>query len=171
MFFFRRKKTEPKVERKATRSATQQRSSFRVPVEIDVRYTLRNREGERCGRATDLSSGGLRLVTDEDFEPESVLDMEFTLPDGFLAGLAVEKPVFEQTPFGLRPETVKMPPAPFAPVRISAVVLSTYYVTSTKSLAHGTKFVELEERGQEELQRYVHLRQLHQIRSRPGANE
>lgn len=141
-----------------------------MPVEFAVFYTLRDRPGRRSARANDLSAGGLRLSTDEDLIKGSVLDLDFSLPDEFLADLTVEKEVFEQTPFGLRPESVKTTPPAFAPMRISAMVLSTFYVPSSKQLAHGTKFVDVPDGMREELTRFIHLWQLHQIRLRAEAN-
>jgi PilZ domain len=167
VFFFRRKRTDaPKGDAKSQAKTPQKRSSFRMPVEFDVLYTLRGRQGRRHGRANDLSAGGLRLSTDEDFLKGSVLDLDFQLPDDFIGELTIEKEVFKQTPFGLRPETVKSTPPPFAPMRMSATVLSTFFVPSTKQLAHGVKFTEIEPETQEELQRFIHLWQLHQIRLR-----
>lgn len=137
-----------------------------MPVEFDVIYALRGRQGRRHARANDLSAGGLRISTDEDLIKGSQLDLEFRLPDDFLADLTVEKEVFEQTPFGLRPESVKTTPPPFEPMRASATVLSTFYVPATKQLAHGTKFFEVDDGTREELTRFIHLWQLHQIRLR-----
>lgn len=142
-----------------------------MPVEFDVFYALRDRPGRRSARANDLSAGGLRISTDEDLIKGSILDLDFRLPDEFLADLTVEKEVFEQTPFGLRPESVKTTPPPFEPMRVSAMVLSTFYIPSTKQLAHGTKFVDVDEGTREELQRFIHLWQLHQIRLRAEANK
>ena len=99
----------------------------------------------------------------------AVLDLDFQLPDEFVSDLTIEKEVFKQTPFGLRPETVKTAPAQFAPMRMSATVLSTFYVPATKSLSHGGKFIDIPEDVQEELQRFIHLWQLHQIRLRAEA--
>lgn len=141
-----------------------------MPVEFDVYYALRDRPGRRSARANDLSAGGLRISTDEDLIRGSVLDLDFRLPDDFLSELTIEKEVFEQTPFGLRSDSVKTQPPPFEPIRISAMVLSTFYSTATKKLAHGTKFVDVPDETREELQRFIHLWQLHQIRLRAEAN-
>jgi hypothetical protein len=170
VFFFKRKKGDaPKGDAAVKAKTTQKRSSFRMPVEFDVMYALRGREGRRHGRANDLSAGGLRLSTDEDFLRNSILDLDFQLPDDFITELTIEKEVFKQTPFGLRPETVKSAPPRFEPMRMSATVLSTFYVPATKSLAHGTKFIDIPENVHEELQRFIHLWQLHQIRLRAEA--
>jgi hypothetical protein len=141
-----------------------------MPVEFDVLYALEGRTGRRHGRATDLSAGGLRLSTDEDFLKASVLDLDFTLPHDFIEELTIEKEVFKQTPFGLRPETVKTAPAAFSPMRMRGMVLSTFYLPATRSFAHGLKFVDIQEETQEEFQRFIHLWQLHQIRLRNEMN-
>ena len=54
-----------------------------MPVEFDVMYTLVGRQGRRKARANDLSSGGLRIATDEDFFRESILELDFHLPEDF----------------------------------------------------------------------------------------
>ncbi len=137
-----------------------------MPVQFDVLYALEGREGRRHGRANDLSAGGLRLSSDEDLLPGSVLALDFRLPDEFLADLQIEKEVMEQTPFGLRPETIKVQPPPFAPVHVKAKVLATFFDREARSLAHGAMFVDLDTATQEELQRFVHLWQLNRIRER-----
>ena len=141
-----------------------------MPVEFEVFYSLGNRTGRRFGKANDLSAGGLRLQNDEDLVKGSSLTLDYTLPADFLEGLTVEKEVFEQTPFGLRPSTVKEQPPGFEPMSVHAQVLSTFYDPNTKQLAHGIKFEHLPEEINEELRRFVHLWQLHQIRLRAEAN-
>jgi hypothetical protein len=171
VFFFGRKKSRTaKTDDQRKPAVAQKRSSFRMPVEFDVLYTLDGRTGRRHGTATDLSAGGLRLSTDEDFIKGSMLQLDFTLPHEFISELSIEKEVFKQTPFGLRPEAVKTAPQPFAPMRMRGMVLSTFFLPATKSLAHGLKFVDIDPETQEELQRFIHLWQLHQIRLRAEAN-
>ena len=153
VFFFGKKKAAPKGPQIAKPTAAQKRSSFRMPVEFDVRYALHGRTGRRQGRAYDLSSGGLRLATDEDLLVESVLDMDFSLPDAFLAEL-----------------TIEAHPLPFAPMRASAVVLSTYFMPATQRFAYGVKFLDPDPALTEELQRFVHLWQVHQLQLRQQAN-
>jgi hypothetical protein len=170
VFLFGRKKAQAAKDDPKKKVSAQKRTSFRMPVEFDVLYALGGRTGRRHGRANDLSAGGLRLSTDEDFLRGSILDLDFTLPDDFMVGLTIEKEVFKQTPFGLRPEVVRQAPAPFAPIRMRGTVLSTFYLPATKTLAHGIKFVEIKSETQEELQRFIHLWQLHQIRLRNELN-
>jgi c-di-GMP-binding flagellar brake protein YcgR len=49
-------------------------------------------------------------------------------------------------------------------------VLSTFYIPATRTLAHGVKFVDIDPDTQEELQRFIHIWQLHQIRLRNEMN-
>lgn len=167
MFFFKKKKQESRLK-PAVPSATQKRSAFRMPVEFDVFYTLEGRRGRRSGKANDLSAGGLRLSSDEDFIKGTMLYLDFKLPDEFLASMTVEKEVFEQSPFGLRPETVRVQPPGFAPIRVKAKVLVTFFSMDQKKFAHGMSFVDIDMKTQEELQRFIHLWQLNYLRTRRG---
>ena len=139
-----------------------------MPVEFDVYYTLQGRRGRRSGKANDLSAGGLRLTCDEDFIKDSVLLLEFRLPDEFLASMVVEKEVYEQSPFGLRPETVKVQPPGFAPMSVQAKVLASFFNMEFRKFAHGMAFMDIDSRAQEELQRFIHLWQLNYLRTRRG---
>lgn len=139
-----------------------------MPVEFDVLYTLDGRRGRRSGKANDLSAGGLRLLCDEDFLHDSTLLLDFTLPDDFLASMTVEKEVYEQSPFGLRPETVKVQPPGFEPMAVRATILATFFNLEQRRFAYGAAFVDIEEKTQEELQRFIHLWQLNYLRTRRG---
>ena len=147
-------------------SAAQKRSAFRMPVEFDVFYSLDGRPGKRRARANDLSAGGLRLATDEDLVKGSTLSLDFELPGDFLSEMTTEKEVFEQTPFGLRPETVKVQPPGFKPMRMRATVLIAFFDKEEKRFAYGTKFSKADTEMQEELQRFIHLWQIHYLRRR-----
>lgn len=165
-FFKKKKKAEPRL-RPAVPS-TQKRSAFRMPVEFDVYYTLEGRRGRRSGKANDLSAGGLRLSVDEDLFKDCVLLLEFQLPDDFLASMVVEKEVYEQSPFGLRPETIKVQPPGFAPMSVRAKVLANFFNLEHRKFAHGMVFVDIDPRTQEEVQRFIHLWQLNYLRTRRG---
>jgi len=167
MFLFGRKKT-PKPAKAAPAVSDQKRSAFRMPVSFDVLYALEGRRGRRRASANDLSAGGLRLSTDEDLIAGSLLTLDFDLPDEFLAAMVVEKEVYEQTPFGLRPETVKVAPPGFEPVHVAAKVLMPFYDRDAKMFAYGVHFLDLEARVEEELQRFMHLWQINYLRERRG---
>ena len=139
-----------------------------MPVEFDVYYTLEGRRGRRSAAANDLSAGGLRLTCDEDFLKDSALVLEFQLPDEFLASMVVEKEVYEQSPFGLRPESIKVQPPGFAPMRVRAKVLASFFNMENEKFAHGVAFQDIDTRTEEELQRFIHLWQLNYLRTRRG---
>lgn len=166
-FFKKKKKAEPRL-RAAVPSTTQKRSAFRMPVEFDVYYTLEGRRGRRSAKANDLSAGGLRLVADEDFFKDSVLLLEFKLPDEFLASMVVEKEVYEQSPFGLRPETVKVQPPGFAAMKLRAKILINFFDMEERKFTYGMSFVDIDSHTEEELQRFIHLWQLNYLRTRRG---
>ncbi|MDQ2679403.1 MAG: hypothetical protein M3Y21_00035 [Candidatus Eremiobacteraeota bacterium] len=139
-----------------------------MPVEFPLRYTLDGDFAARDGLANDLSAGGLRLCVDEDFIKGSRVELEFKLPDEFLANMTVEKGVYEQSPFGLRPETIKVQPHGFDTMRIEAQVLVTFFDVHRRKFAHGLAFSDLPEKTAEELQRFIHLWQINQLRHRHG---
>jgi len=166
MFSFFGKGKQAKPPALAQVNSAQKRTSFRMPVEFDVVYTLVGRQGRRRARANDLSSGGLRLGTDEDFIRDSVLELDFNLPEEFLAEMMIEKEVFEQTPFGLRPEVVKVQPPGFHPMHMRGETLMAFYDKQTRKFAYGIKFVDISQEMREELSRFIHLWQLHYLRTR-----
>lgn len=139
-----------------------------MPVEFDVYYTLDGRRGRRSAKANDLSAGGLRLSVDEDFLKDSMLFLEFELPDEFLANMVAEKEVYEQSPFGLRPETIKVQPPGFAPMKLRAKVLVAFFDMEHRKFVYGLSFVDIDTPAQEELQRFIHLWQLNYLRTRRG---
>ena len=57
------------------------RSSVRVPVNMDVRFTL-NGGAEQIGRATDISTGGILLNFTSDIPVGAAVDLHFRLPGG-----------------------------------------------------------------------------------------
>lgn len=167
MFLFGRKKT-PKPPKGPPRGTDQKRSAFRMPVAFDVLYTLEGRRGRRRALANDLSAGGLRLATDEDIVSGSILTLDFHLPDDFLAGMVIEKEVYEQTPFGLRPETIKVAPPGFEPLHLDAKVLMPFFDRDVHAFAYGIHFLGLDSKIEEELQRFMHLWQINYLRVRKG---
>ncbi len=177
MFFFgRKKKPAPKpIARRAPsgpsaapKTGGEKRQTFRMPVAFDVRARLEGRPGRRHAMANDLSAGGLRLLCDEDFLLGSMLETDFRLPSDFLSEMSVEKEVYEQSPFGLRPETVKVQPPGFKPVRVRTKVMASFFDLDVKQFAHGLAFVGIDSQTQEELQRFIHLWQVHYLRVRRG---
>ena len=137
-----------------------------MPVSFEVIYVLEGRPGRRTARAIDLSSGGLRLICDEDFLRGSLIDLHFKLPEEFLEEMTVEKEITEITPFGPRIETVRVQPPGFEPFAMQAKILSPFFDKSDKRFAFGMAFTEIDDETREELRRFIHLWQLNFIRNR-----
>lgn len=169
MFLFGKKKKPEKPARRAAsapQEANQKRTAFRMPVEFPVFYTLGGRRGRRSATANDLSAGGLRVLSDEDFLKDSVLSLQFRVPDDFLATMTIDKEAYEDTPFGKRAKSAKVQPPPFEEFKINAKVLVTFFDLKRRRFAYGMSFIDLDEAVTEELQRFIHLWQLNQIRQR-----
>ncbi|MHB8461298.1 MAG: PilZ domain-containing protein [Vulcanimicrobiaceae bacterium] len=165
MFLFGKKKGGKRLYNPA-KLAEQKRTSYRMPVSFEVIYILEGRAGRRTAKAIDLSSGGLRLISDEDFLRGSLLDLSFKLPEEFLEDMTVEKEITEVTPFGPRTEIVRVQPPGFGQFAMQAKILSPFFDKADKRFAFGMAFTEIEDDMREELQRFIHLWQLNFIRNR-----
>jgi c-di-GMP-binding flagellar brake protein YcgR len=144
----------------------QKRQSYRASIEFPIVYIVDGREGTRTASANDLSVGGLRLLGDEDFTKETVIDFRFTLPTADVANVYIEKEVTERTAFGDRKRRVKAPPTPFEPLDIAGKIVIAFYNLRTQRFAHGVRFLSLSKRTEDEIQRFIHLYQLKQLRER-----
>jgi c-di-GMP-binding flagellar brake protein YcgR len=131
-----------------------------------VVYNVDGREGTRNASANDLSVGGLRLLGDEDFTKETIIDFRFTLPTSAVANVYLEKEVQDRTPFGLRTRRVKVPPSAFEPIEIAGKIVIAFYNLRTQKFAHGVRFLHVPQRVEDEIQRFIHLYQLKQLRDR-----
>jgi len=143
-----------------------QRASYRASVEFPLLYVLDGRAGMRSAIASGLSANGLRIVGDEDLPEDSLLDLTFTLPNDLIHSVHVEKEVVSVTPRGRTTKKVMSPPEPFAEMRVHAKVVIAYFNTRRRKFAHGVQFAEIDERTQEEIQRFIHIWQLRIIRER-----
>jgi c-di-GMP-binding flagellar brake protein YcgR len=144
----------------------QKRQSYRATIEFPIVYIVDGREGTRTASANDLSVGGLRLLGDEDFTKETVIDFRFTLPTSEVANVFIEKEVTERTAFGERKRRIKQPPTPFEPLDIAGKIVIAFYNLETQRFAHGVRFLHLPQRTEDEIQRFIHLWQLKQLRER-----
>lgn len=124
------------------------------------------REGTRTASANDLSVGGIRLLGDEDFTKDTVIDFRFTLPTAEVANVYLEKEVTERTAFGERKRRVKVPPTPFERFEIAGKIVIAFYNLRTQRFAHGVRFLHLPQKTEDEIQRFIHLYQLKQLRER-----
>lgn len=167
--FGKKKKPEKTMLRRPAAPAGeggQKRTAFRMPVEFPVFYTLVGRRGRRSATANDLSAGGLRLLADEDFFKGSMCSLQFRVPDDFLSTMTIDKEIYEETPFGKRAKSAKVHPPPFEEFKLDAKILVPFFDLRRRRFAYGISFVDVETSVTEELQRFIHLWQLNQIRTR-----
>ena len=140
------------------------RQAFRAKVEFPVYYELVGRPGERRAMANDLSSGGLRVLLDEDLIREQEVLLHFTLPSDFLEFFKEYKEVSEDTPFGPRKKRVPKPPRKFAEMHVRAKSLIVFFNLPRALFVHGMQFVDISEGASDEIQRFNHYFQLNQLR-------
>ena len=150
----------------AANRADQKRQSYRATIEFSIVYIVAGREGTRAASANDLSVGGLRLLGDEDFTKETVIDFRIKLPTEEVADVLIEKEVIERSAFGDKKKRVKSPPTPFEEMDIAGKIVIAFYNLETKRFAHGVRFLHLPQRTEDEIQRFIHLYQLKQLRER-----
>ena len=144
--------------------AGNKRGAFRAEVEFPVFYEIVGRPGERRAFANDLSSGGLRLIMDEDLVREQELLLHFTLPSDFLENFKEYKEVSEDTPFGPRKKRVPKPPRKFSEMHVRAQSKITFFSLGLAKFIHGMMFVDISEGTTDEIQRFAHYWQLNQLR-------
>ena len=147
-------------------ASNQKRQAYRASIEFPVLYNVDGRPGTRSANANDLSVGGLRLLGDEDFTKETVIDFRITLPNDVVGGVYLEKEVSERSAFGMRTRRVKVPPTPFESMELSGKIVIAFYNLRTHRFAHGVRFLHLSKNIEDELQRFIHLYQLKQLRER-----
>jgi c-di-GMP-binding flagellar brake protein YcgR len=146
--------------------SNQKRQAYRASIEFPVIYVVDGRPGTRTASANDLSVGGLRLLGDEDFTKETIIDFRFTLPTAAVGNVYLEKEIQERSAFGPRTRRVKVPPTPFEPMEIAGKIVIAFYNLRTGKFAHGVRFLHVPQRTEDELQRFIHLYQLKQLRDR-----
>lgn len=161
MFNFRRTAEAPLPP-----AANQKRAAYRATIEFPLVYVVDGRNGTRTATANDLSVGGLRLLGDEDFTKDTVIDFRFTLPNAAVSGVYIEKEVTERTAFGPEKKRVKVPPTPFEPMDMAGKIVIAFYNTRTNRFAHGVRFLHVPQKIEDEIQRFIHLYQLKQLRDR-----
>ena len=168
--FFWKKWTQRKSGRRKplvrVRTSDEKRQAYRATVEFPVVYVVDGRAGARTAVATDLSAASLRLIGDEDLVDDTFVDLRFTLPNHLVHDVHVEKEIVETTPRGRVTKKVMVPPEPFTEMAVRAKVVTTFLRLRRRKLAHGMQFVDVAERTAEEIQRFIHVWQIRQLRER-----
>ena len=169
MFFWKkwakRKPAARKPPQRATITETQ-RQSYRASVEFPIAYVVDGRDGTRTAVANDLSAGGLRLVGDEDFADEAMIELRFTLPNELIHSVHVEKETFETTPHGRVKKKVMVPPDTFREMTLRGKIVIAFFNVRRRKFLHGVQFVDVDDRTQEEIQRFIHVWQIRLLRER-----
>lgn len=173
LFFFTKKLFGPKRKPKRTikprspaPASDSQRQAYRASFEFPVVYTVAGRAQERGALANELSSGGLRLIGDEDFLDQTEVELRFTLPNELIAGVLVEKEIEQTTSRGKVKKKLMVPPEPFRPMTVRGKTVIAFLNLPRRKLMHGVQFVDLDERTAEEVQRFIHVWQIKQLRDR-----
>ena len=164
--FFRKRDGAAKSPFRRAVVTEQKRAAYRASVEFPVLYTVEGRSGTRTAVANDLSAGGLRLVGDEDFPNDSVIDFRFELPNDQLHGIELEKEV-EEFRRGVRvKKRIMVPVEPFHAMTLRGKTVITFLNVRRRKFAHGVQFLDLSEPTREEIQRFIHVWQIKQLRER-----
>ena len=144
----------------------QKRQAYRASFEFPIVYVVEGRPGTRTAIANDLSAGGLRLVGDEDFPNDTIVDFRFTLPNDQIRGIEIEK-VVEEFKRGVRTKKrIMVPVEPFGEMKIRGKIVITFLNVRRHKFAHGVQFVDLDEKTSEEIQRFIHVWQIRMLRER-----
>jgi c-di-GMP-binding flagellar brake protein YcgR len=164
VFFWRKRKPRKPLLRATI--TDQQRRTYRAAIEFPIVYALEGRAGTRSALANDLSAGGMRLIGDEDFAEDALIDIRFTLPNDLIRGVHIEREIVQRTLRGPVKKKIMVPPDPFAEISLRGKVVIALPNVRRHKFAHGIQFIEVEEKTQEELQRFVHVWQIRQLRER-----
>ena len=167
---FQRRAAADRVETKETAvdnsKPGKQRGTYRAVVAFPIKYRREGRPGVTLAEANDLSAGGLRLITKEPMPGDSILILEFTLPQEVLS-VYPAKPAEDPSPFGDRGITrpkPKDPRRPFEPMTIRGKVAARLK-DSAGRIVLGVQFLDADAYTREEIQRYIHAVQLFKLRS------
>ena len=144
-------------------ASKQRRNSVRTLVSFPIRYRAPHKVASNAS-ATDVSMGGLRLMTLETIALGTVLELRFTLPPDYLY---VYPPAAERTeisPFG--PRTVRVPDnrRPFNEMSLHGRVVSRFQVSRGREV-YGVQFTDIDGYHREEIARFTHAVQLAKLRS------
>jgi c-di-GMP-binding flagellar brake protein YcgR len=169
------------AQRREALNRAQEATAVRVsPAQFNRRHAYRARANfpvdlifeERASSAikvtaTDISSGGLRIVSDRELAPKDDVTVRFRLPDDVLKIFppGVQEEIVT-TPFGPRRRT-KNNRRPFEEMRIRSRITSRLKDWHGRP-AFGVAFVELDAYTREEMLRFIHAVQLDELRRRNG---
>ena len=141
----------------------QRRASVRTLVSFPIRYRVPNKIAEGA-EATDVSTGGLRLMTPSPISLGSSVELRFTLPTDYLYVYPRAEERTEISPFGER--TVRVPDnrRPFGEMALRGRVVSRFQAARGREV-YGIQFTDIDGYQREEIARFTHAVQLAKLRS------
>jgi c-di-GMP-binding flagellar brake protein YcgR len=147
----------------APKAGKQRRGSVRTMVEFPIRYRTGNKPSVAVS-ANDVSTGGLRLMTQEPLAVGTVLEMRFTLPNDFLYVYPPAGERVEISPFG--PRRVRIPDnrRPFEEMTIHGRIVSKFQPQRGREV-FGVQFTDVDGYQREEIARFTHAVQLAKLRT------
>jgi len=158
----RQSKARPERESTiASRVAAQlntKRAAFRANVSFDTLYARAGQKTKRLGKASNLSTGGMRLETIEHFDDGDMLDFMLTLPEEVLKQAKLA-PSGDKTIHGVSVH-------PFDKMPLKGRVVKVLKEVSNPRWQYGIAFVDPTPHVVDELRRYIHLSQLHELTER-----
>jgi len=157
----RRQATAPKPVPKL--AAKQRRGSVRTMVEFPIRFRTGNKPSI-VASANDVSTGGLRLITQEALTVGTVVEMRFTLPNDFLYVYPAAGERVEISPFG--PRRVRIPDnrRPFEEMAVHGRIVSRFQPQHGREV-FGVQFTDVDGYQREEIARFTHAVQLAKLRT------
>jgi len=144
------------------------RKAYRAPVKFPVSYKAKNKMNEVVALAADLSVGGILLITQEQLQEGTEIEVDFLMPVEEVDLGGDQREVVENGPFGQRKVKKLIPVRPFESVHTKAKVLKRVGATP-EGTAYGTTFIDLGAFMAEEIARFVHAFQLTQLRRAAAA--
>jgi hypothetical protein len=158
----RRTKARPSLESSiASKVAAQlntKRAAFRANVSFDTLYSRAGQSAKRLGKASNLSTGGMKLETIEHFDDGAMLDFAMTLPNDVLKRAKLG-PSGDKTTHGV---SVR----PFERMPLKGRVVKIFREEGNPRWHYGIAFVDPTPYDTEELRRFIHLSQLHELAER-----
>lgn len=141
------------------------RNSYRARADFGITLRFDERPGLVDAKATDVSSGGLRAVTEQPLTEGDLVTVRFRLPNDVLSVYppgTLEEVVI--TPFGPRTRR-RQQRRPFEEMSIRSRVASRLKDWHDRP-AFGISFVEIDAYTREEILRFIHAAQLQKLRER-----
>ncbi len=145
------------------KTGKQRRNSVRTMAEFPTRYRVANKPSVAAS-ANDVSTGGLRLITQEPLAVGAVVEMRFTLPNDFLHAYPPAGERVEISPFG--PRRVRIPDnrRPFEEMTIHGRIVSKFQPQRGREV-FGVQFTDVDGYQREEIARFTHAVQLAKLRT------